>query len=127
MVKSAAEQRAAVTDVCQRVPSEQGDKPPDQTIATPEKVSSSAITETRALLAGSRCKQTSQIDFYAEEPSELQVVEAGQRVKVATDLVTCKNCQNTIIHQRSRRSLLTTFLQILKRNCNYSINCYREH
>ncbi|KAA6369407.1 MAG: hypothetical protein EZS28_035067 [Streblomastix strix] len=90
LVKPAADQRAAVTDVCQRVPSEHGDKPPDQTIATPEEVSSSAITETRALLAGPRCKKTSQIDFYADEPLKLQVVEAGQRVKVATDLVTCK-------------------------------------
>ncbi|KAA6381519.1 MAG: hypothetical protein EZS28_022954 [Streblomastix strix] len=90
MVKPAADQRAAVTDACERVRSEHGDKPPDQTIATPEEVSSSAITEMRVLLAGPRCKKTSQIDFYAEEPSELQVIEAGQRVKVATDLVTCK-------------------------------------
>ncbi|KAA6395066.1 MAG: hypothetical protein EZS28_009412 [Streblomastix strix] len=90
MVKPAANQRAAVTDVCERVPSEHGDRPPDQTIAIQEEVSSIAITAARLLLAGLSVQKTSQIDFYTEEPSEEQVVEARQRVRVATDLVTSK-------------------------------------
>ncbi|KAA6361508.1 MAG: hypothetical protein EZS28_042965, partial [Streblomastix strix] len=61
---------------------------PDQTIATPEEVPSNAITAARVLLAGLSGQETSQIDFYAEEPSEEQVVEARQRARAATDLVT---------------------------------------
>ncbi|KAA6358297.1 MAG: hypothetical protein EZS28_046176, partial [Streblomastix strix] len=61
---------------------------PDQTIATPEEVPSNTITTARVLLAGLSGQQTSQIDFYAEEPSEEQVVKARQRSRAATDLVT---------------------------------------
>ncbi|KAA6402965.1 MAG: hypothetical protein EZS28_001507 [Streblomastix strix] len=60
---------------------------PDQTIATPEELPPIAITAARTLLAGLSGQETSQIDFYAEEPSEEQVVEAAQRASVATDLV----------------------------------------
>ncbi|KAA6372354.1 MAG: hypothetical protein EZS28_032120 [Streblomastix strix] len=66
---------------------------PDQTIATPEEVPTNAITAARVLLAGLSGQEASQIDFYAEEPSEEQVIEAMQRTGAATDLVT-----------RSRRS-----------------------
>ncbi|KAA6388837.1 MAG: hypothetical protein EZS28_015635 [Streblomastix strix] len=61
---------------------------PDQTIATPEEVPPNAITAARVLLAGLSGQETSQIDFYAEEPSEEQVVEARQRARAAMDLVT---------------------------------------
>ncbi|KAA6385498.1 MAG: hypothetical protein EZS28_018977, partial [Streblomastix strix] len=61
---------------------------PDQTIATPEEVPLYAITAARTLLAGLSEQDTSQIDFYTEEPSEEQVVEARQRAGAATDLVT---------------------------------------
>ncbi|KAA6382030.1 MAG: hypothetical protein EZS28_022445 [Streblomastix strix] len=61
---------------------------PDQTIATPEEVPLNAITAAPVLLAGPSGQETSQIDFYAEEPSEEQVVEARQRASAATDLVT---------------------------------------
>ncbi|KAA6355279.1 MAG: hypothetical protein EZS28_049195, partial [Streblomastix strix] len=40
-----------------------------------------------ALLAGLSGQETVQIDFYAEEPSEEQVIEARQRARAATDLV----------------------------------------
>ncbi|KAA6356878.1 MAG: hypothetical protein EZS28_047596, partial [Streblomastix strix] len=52
---------------------------PDQTIATPEEVPPNAITAARVLLAGLSGQEASQIDFYAEEPSEEQVIEAKQR------------------------------------------------
>ncbi|KAA6354227.1 MAG: hypothetical protein EZS28_050246, partial [Streblomastix strix] len=45
---------------------------PDKIIATPEEVPPNAITAARTLLAGLSGQQTSQIDFYAEEPSEEQ-------------------------------------------------------
>ncbi|KAA6377055.1 MAG: hypothetical protein EZS28_027417, partial [Streblomastix strix] len=61
---------------------------PDQTIATPEEVPPKAITAARTLLAGLSGQETSQIDFYAEEPSKEQVVEARQRARAATDLIT---------------------------------------
>ncbi|KAA6377290.1 MAG: hypothetical protein EZS28_027183 [Streblomastix strix] len=55
---------------------------------TPEEVPPNAITAALVLLAGLSGQETSQIDFYAEEPSEEQVVEARQRARAATDLVT---------------------------------------
>ncbi|KAA6384298.1 MAG: hypothetical protein EZS28_020174, partial [Streblomastix strix] len=61
---------------------------PDQTIATPEEVPPNAIIAACVPLAGLSGQETSQIDFYAEEPSEEQVVEARQRARAATDLVT---------------------------------------
>ncbi|KAA6371665.1 MAG: hypothetical protein EZS28_032810, partial [Streblomastix strix] len=61
---------------------------PEQTIATPEEVPPNVITAARPLLAGLLEQDTFQIDFYAEEPSEEQVVEARQRERAATDLVT---------------------------------------
>ncbi|KAA6357744.1 MAG: hypothetical protein EZS28_046729, partial [Streblomastix strix] len=47
-----------------------------------------AITAARVLLTGLSGQIASQIDFYAEEPSEEQVVEAKQRARAATDMVT---------------------------------------
>ncbi|KAA6366174.1 MAG: hypothetical protein EZS28_038299, partial [Streblomastix strix] len=61
---------------------------PDQTIATPEEVPPNVITAARTLLAGLSGQEASQIDFYAEEQSEEQVIEARQRARAATDLVT---------------------------------------
>ncbi|KAA6368837.1 MAG: hypothetical protein EZS28_035637, partial [Streblomastix strix] len=61
---------------------------PDQIIATPEEVPPNAITAARVLLAGLSGQEASQIDFYAEEPSQEQVVEARQRARAATELVT---------------------------------------
>ncbi|KAA6382043.1 MAG: hypothetical protein EZS28_022431, partial [Streblomastix strix] len=63
---------------------------PDQTIATPEEVPPNAIIAAWTLLAGLSGQETSQIDFYAEELSEEQVVEARQRARAVTDLVTCR-------------------------------------
>ncbi|KAA6393228.1 MAG: hypothetical protein EZS28_011245 [Streblomastix strix] len=63
---------------------------PDQTIATPEEVPSNAKTAAQVLLAGFSGQEMSQIDFYAEEPSEVQIVEAKQRARTATDLVMCR-------------------------------------
>ncbi|KAA6364484.1 MAG: hypothetical protein EZS28_039989, partial [Streblomastix strix] len=63
---------------------------PDQTIVTPDEVPPNAITAARALLAGISGQITSQFDFYAEEPSEEQVVGAEQRARAATDLVTSR-------------------------------------
>ncbi|KAA6394471.1 MAG: hypothetical protein EZS28_010008, partial [Streblomastix strix] len=61
---------------------------PDQTIATPEEVPPNAITAARVFLAGLSGQETSQIDFYAEEGSKELAIEARQRVRAATDLVT---------------------------------------
>ncbi|KAA6338259.1 MAG: hypothetical protein EZS28_052715, partial [Streblomastix strix] len=66
---------------------------PDQTIATPEEVPPNAITAARTLLAGLSGQETSQIDFYAEELSEEQVVEARQRARAATDFLRSQLCQ----------------------------------
>ncbi|KAA6393841.1 MAG: hypothetical protein EZS28_010631 [Streblomastix strix] len=60
---------------------------PDQTIATPEEVPPNAITAAWVLLAGLSGQETSQIDFYAEEPSEEQVIETRLRERAAIDLV----------------------------------------
>ncbi|KAA6357821.1 MAG: hypothetical protein EZS28_046652, partial [Streblomastix strix] len=61
---------------------------PDQPIATPEQVSTNAIIAARTLLMELSGQETSQIDFYAEEPSEEQVVEARQSTRAGTDLMT---------------------------------------
>ncbi|KAA6355717.1 MAG: hypothetical protein EZS28_048756 [Streblomastix strix] len=60
----------------------------DQTIAAQEEVLTYAITAARVFLAGPSGQQTSQIDFYAEEPSEEQVVEAEQHARASIYLVT---------------------------------------
>ncbi|KAA6383122.1 MAG: hypothetical protein EZS28_021349 [Streblomastix strix] len=62
----------------------------DQSIATPEEVPPNAITTARVLLAGLSGQEASQIDLYAEEQSEEQVIEARQRARAATNLVTNK-------------------------------------
>ncbi|KAA6394642.1 MAG: hypothetical protein EZS28_009829 [Streblomastix strix] len=49
---------------------------PDQTIATLDEVPPNARTAAWVLLAGLSGQETSQINFYAEEPSEEQVVKA---------------------------------------------------
>ncbi|KAA6362260.1 MAG: hypothetical protein EZS28_042212, partial [Streblomastix strix] len=61
---------------------------PDQTIATPEEVPPNAIIAARVLLAGLSGQEASQIDFYAEELSEEQLIEARQRTRAATNLET---------------------------------------
>ncbi|KAA6393980.1 MAG: hypothetical protein EZS28_010494 [Streblomastix strix] len=100
---------------------------PDQTIATPEEVPSNAITAARTLLAGLSGQETSQIDFYAEEPSEEQVVEARQRARAATDLVTRRKPPK---HNSPPAQPMLAFDQVLAdpgSNCCNSTDCYREH
>ncbi|KAA6378534.1 MAG: hypothetical protein EZS28_025935 [Streblomastix strix] len=60
----------------------------DQTIATLEEVPPNAITAARVLLSGLSGQDTSQINFYPDEPLEEQIVEAIQRARAATDLAT---------------------------------------
>ncbi|KAA6388796.1 MAG: hypothetical protein EZS28_015679 [Streblomastix strix] len=61
---------------------------PDQTIVTPEEVPPNAKTAARAFLTGLSEQETPLIGFYAEEQSQEQVIEARQRARAATDLVT---------------------------------------
>ncbi|KAA6398279.1 MAG: hypothetical protein EZS28_006199 [Streblomastix strix] len=61
---------------------------PDQTIATPEELPTNAVAAARVFLAELSGQEESQIGFYAEELSEEQVIEARQRARAATDLVT---------------------------------------
>ncbi|KAA6394083.1 MAG: hypothetical protein EZS28_010390 [Streblomastix strix] len=83
---------------------------PDQTITTPEEVPPNAITAARVLLAGLSGQYTSQIDFYAEEPSEEQVVEARQRASAATDLVTRRKPPQ---HNNPTAQPMLAFYQVL--------------
>ncbi|KAA6387807.1 MAG: hypothetical protein EZS28_016665 [Streblomastix strix] len=84
----ALQQPTFVNMFCQNIEKDPLD--PEQTIVTPEEVSPNTITAARVLLAGFSGQQTSQIDFYAEEPSEEQVVEARQRETAATNLMTSR-------------------------------------
>ncbi|KAA6382703.1 MAG: hypothetical protein EZS28_021770 [Streblomastix strix] len=84
---------------------------PDQTIATPEEVPPNAITAVWALLAGLSGQEASQIDFYAEEPSEEQVIEARQRARAATDLVTRRKLPK---HNNPPAQPMLAFDQVLK-------------
>ncbi|KAA6364786.1 MAG: hypothetical protein EZS28_039689 [Streblomastix strix] len=61
---------------------------PDQTIATQEEVPPNAITAALAPIAELSEQQTQQMDFYAKKPSDVQVIEAKQRAKATTDLMT---------------------------------------
>ncbi|KAA6366852.1 MAG: hypothetical protein EZS28_037621, partial [Streblomastix strix] len=63
---------------------------PDQTVALAEKVPPNATTAARVLLAGLSGQKTSQIDFYTEELSEKQVIEARLCARAGTDLLTCR-------------------------------------
>ncbi|KAA6373149.1 MAG: hypothetical protein EZS28_031324, partial [Streblomastix strix] len=83
---------------------------PDQTIATPEEIPPNAITAARVLLAGLSGQETSQIDFYAEEPSEEQVIEARQHARAATDLVTRRKPPK---HNNLPAKLILAFDQVL--------------
>ncbi|KAA6395244.1 MAG: hypothetical protein EZS28_009235 [Streblomastix strix] len=82
----------------------------DQTIVTPEEVPLNAITAARALLAGLPVQETSQIEFYTEEPSEEQVVEARLRSKAAKYLVTLRRQPN---HNYSLAQPMLVFDQVL--------------
>ncbi|KAA6379177.1 MAG: hypothetical protein EZS28_025297 [Streblomastix strix] len=61
---------------------------PEQTITIPEEVPPNAITASQVLLAGLSGQEPSLIEYYVEEPSAEKVVEARQRARAATDLVT---------------------------------------
>ncbi|KAA6366500.1 MAG: hypothetical protein EZS28_037974 [Streblomastix strix] len=61
---------------------------PELTIATPEEVPPNAKSAALTHLAGLSGQNMQQVDFYADEPSEEQIIEAGQRARAATDLVT---------------------------------------
>ncbi|KAA6398453.1 MAG: hypothetical protein EZS28_006026 [Streblomastix strix] len=61
---------------------------PDQTIATTEKIPQNAKIAARALLAGLTGQETSQIDFFAEEPSKELLVEARKCARAATNFMT---------------------------------------
>ncbi|KAA6357990.1 MAG: hypothetical protein EZS28_046484, partial [Streblomastix strix] len=82
----------------------------DQPITTPEKVPPNSIIAARALLAGLSGQETSQIDFYAEEPSEEQLIEARQRARAATALVTRRNQSK---HNNPPAQLMLAFDQVL--------------
>ncbi|KAA6373207.1 MAG: hypothetical protein EZS28_031267 [Streblomastix strix] len=60
---------------------------PDQTLVLPDEVPPDAVTSARTLLAGLAGVETTQIDVFAEDPSEEQVQEARQRARAAIDLV----------------------------------------
>ncbi|KAA6394064.1 MAG: hypothetical protein EZS28_010410 [Streblomastix strix] len=83
---------------------------PNQTMATPEEVSPNDITAARALSAGLSVQETSQIDFYAERPSEVQVIEIIQRARTVTDLVTRKKPPN---YNNPPAQLMLAFDQVL--------------
>ncbi|KAA6363082.1 MAG: hypothetical protein EZS28_041392 [Streblomastix strix] len=83
---------------------------PDQTTATPEEVPPNAITAARVLLAGRSEQKTSHIDFYAEEPSVEQVIEARQRARAATDLITRREPPN---HSNPPTQPMLAFDQVL--------------
>ncbi|KAA6402981.1 MAG: hypothetical protein EZS28_001486 [Streblomastix strix] len=83
---------------------------PDQTIATPEEVPPNATTAARVLLAGLSGQETSQIDFYAVEPSEEQVIETIQRVRAAIEQVTRRK---PLKHNNPPAQLMLAFDQFL--------------
>ncbi|KAA6372228.1 MAG: hypothetical protein EZS28_032248, partial [Streblomastix strix] len=70
-----------------------------------------AISAARVLLAGLSGQETSQIDFYAEEPSEEQVVEARQRARAAKDQVKRRKSQK---HNNPPAQPMLAFDQILE-------------
>ncbi|KAA6361098.1 MAG: hypothetical protein EZS28_043376 [Streblomastix strix] len=88
--KPAAGRCAAATNVCELFKQNMEIDPldTDQTIAAPEEVTPNAKSAARVFLAGFSGWDTSQIDFYAEEPSEEQVIEAGQHTRASIYLVT---------------------------------------
>ncbi|KAA6366090.1 MAG: hypothetical protein EZS28_038383 [Streblomastix strix] len=63
---------------------------PNQTVATFEDEPSNAITAARTPLAGHSGFVTMQIDFYTEEPSEEQIIDARQCTRIVLDLVTTR-------------------------------------
>ncbi|KAA6391408.1 MAG: hypothetical protein EZS28_013069 [Streblomastix strix] len=83
---------------------------PDQTITTPEEVPPNAMIAARVLLAGLSRQETLQIDFYAEEPSEEQVIEARQCARAAIDLVMCRKPPK---HNNLPAQPMLTFDQVL--------------
>ncbi|KAA6383196.1 MAG: hypothetical protein EZS28_021276 [Streblomastix strix] len=83
---------------------------PDQTIAAPEEVLPNATIAARVLLAGLSEQDNSQIDFYAEEPSEEREVEARHSARAATDLVTRRKPPK---HNNPPAQLMLAFDQIL--------------
>ncbi|KAA6394150.1 MAG: hypothetical protein EZS28_010325 [Streblomastix strix] len=82
----------------------------DQTIATLEEVPTNAITAIQALFVGLSEQETSQIDYYAEESSAEQVLEATQCIRAATDLVTRRIPQK---HNNQPAQPMLAFDQVL--------------
>ncbi|KAA6371619.1 MAG: hypothetical protein EZS28_032854, partial [Streblomastix strix] len=80
------------------------------TIATSEEVPPNAITAARALQAGLLRQEMQQIYFYAVEPTEEQVVDAGQCTNAAKNLVTRRKQLN---HNNLPAQLLLAFDQVL--------------
>ncbi|KAA6355235.1 MAG: hypothetical protein EZS28_049238, partial [Streblomastix strix] len=83
---------------------------PIQTIIIPEVASLIVITAARALLAGISVQKTTQIDYYAEQPSEQQVTETQQRSRAATDLETRRKSPK---HNNPQQQLMLAFDQVL--------------
>ncbi|KAA6374777.1 MAG: hypothetical protein EZS28_029699 [Streblomastix strix] len=82
---------------------------PDWTIATPEEVPPNAITAALALLAGPSGQETSQINFYAGETSEEQVIKAIQYAGATMDLMTRKKPPK---YNNSSAQLMLAFDQV---------------
>ncbi|KAA6402312.1 MAG: hypothetical protein EZS28_002157 [Streblomastix strix] len=82
----------------------------DQTIATPEEVPPNAITTIWAILTGLLGQETSQINFYAEEPPKEQVVKTRLRARESTDLMMCWRPPK---HNNSPAQLMLAFNQVL--------------
>ncbi|KAA6387616.1 MAG: hypothetical protein EZS28_016854, partial [Streblomastix strix] len=79
-------------------------------IATPKVVPPNAIAAPKALLVGFSGQETSQIEFFAEKPSDEQVLEVRQRVKLVKILVTQIQTHK---HNNSTAQPMLSFNQVL--------------
>ncbi|KAA6390044.1 MAG: hypothetical protein EZS28_014429 [Streblomastix strix] len=86
--QSDCSRRLSAADACECIPSEFKDRSArlDKTITIPTSILSNVITAARVLQAGFSWQGTTQIDFYAQEPPQEQVVEARRRARAAADL-----------------------------------------
>ncbi|KAA6403046.1 MAG: hypothetical protein EZS28_001425 [Streblomastix strix] len=104
---------------------------PDQTIATPEEVSSNAITAERTFLAMLSGRETSRIDFYADKSLEDQVAEAKQHVNMTRALMDIteqgnlpKRQPSQVIHLVYNNQMLKQLRALLQTEGAYSTSVY---